>query len=268
MLMHADPDIGLMEIAIIHPIFAISLTKTEVDTMTHLSASMPGSQPAVVTLPAGNAPSPLVSNFALAAALAVLAMFTIFLVTGIGQDPLQFVHSPQEYLAILLRNPPVLRFTIGLDNLFIMLYCAMFLTMGISLWQVAQSKALLAASCCLLGLSGVLDLLENMHFLTMISAAEQGLDIGLTQIELQVWESLIKFHVSYLGLFLLGFVLPNKTWLEKALCFALRWVQLPVGLLIYLVPREISVPLVMVRFTFFLLALLALAVVFRRNKSD
>ena len=107
-----------------------------------------------------------------------------------------------------------------------------------------------------------------MHFMTMISAAEQGLGIGPTQIELQVWESLLKFHVSYLGLFLMGFALPNKTNLETALCFALRWIQLPVGLLIYLVPREISVPLVMVRFTFFLLALLAFAAIFRQNKSD
>jgi hypothetical protein len=195
-------------------------------------------------------------------------MFSIFLFTGIGQDPLQFVHAPQEYLAILLRNPPVLQFSIGLDNLFIVLYSGMFLTVCISLWNVVESKALLAVSCALLGLAGMLDLIENMHFMTLIAAAKQGLDIGASQIELQVWESLLKFHVSYLGLFLMGFALPNKTWLENALCFALRWVQLPVGLLIYLVPREISVPLVMVRFTFFLLALLAFAAIFRRNKSD
>ena len=236
--------------------------------MTNLSTSMLDLQPAAVPAPGKNLLRSLVSNFALAAALTVLAMFSIFLVTGIGQDPLQFVHSPQEYLGILLFNPPILQFAIGLDNLFIMLYSAMFLTLGISLWGVVESKALLATSCGLLGLAGVLDLCENMHFMTMISAAEQGLGIGPTQIELQVWESLLKFHVSYLGLFLMGFALPNKTNLETALCFALRWIQLPVGLLIYLVPREISVPLVMVRFTFFLLALLAFAAIFLQNKSD
>lgn len=208
----------------------------------------------------------LVSRFAFAAALVVLAMFATFVLTGIGQDPLQFVHSPHEYLAILLRNPPVLRLAIGLDNLFIMLYSSMFLALGSSLWRTARYKGLLAASFSLLALSGLLDLLENMHFLTMLATAEQGLAISLSQIELQVWESLIKFHASYLGLFLLGFVLPSETRLEQALCFALRWVQLPVGLLIYLTPREIAVHLVLVRFTFFLLALLALAAVFRQRK--
>jgi hypothetical protein len=106
-----------------------------------------------------------------------------------------------------------------------------------------------------------------MHFLTMLAAAEQGMDVGVTQIELQVWESLVKFHASYLGLFLLSFVLPDKNTMGSALCFVLRWVQLPVGLLIYLTPREIAVPLVLVRFTFFLLALLTIAWIFRQNRS-
>jgi len=102
----------------------------------------------------------------------------------------------------------------------------------------------------------------------MISAALQGIEIGQEQIKLQVWESLVKFHLSYLGLFLLGFTLPCETRLEKVLCFALRWIQLPVGLLIYLTPRTIAVPLVMARFTFFFLALLAIAFVVRKRKFD
>lgn len=236
--------------------------------MTNLSPSMPGLQPAITSVPSRNLLRSFASNVALAAALTVSAMFSIFLFTGIGQDPLQFVHSPQEYLSILLRNPPVLQFSIGLDNLFIVLYSSMFLAICISLWNVVEYKALLAVSCALLGLAGMLDLIENMHFMTMIAAAKQGMDIGASQIELQVWESLLKFHVSYLGLFLMGFALPSNTWLESALCVALRWVQLPVGLLIYLVPREVSVPLVMVRFTFFFLALLAFAAIFRRSKFD
>jgi hypothetical protein len=106
-----------------------------------------------------------------------------------------------------------------------------------------------------------------MHFLTMIAAALQGMEVSVTQIELQVWESLAKFHVSYLGLFLLGFALPGETPLEQALCFALRWVQLPVGLLIYLTPPVVALPLVLTRFTFFLLALLAIFLIYRRRGS-
>lgn len=208
----------------------------------------------------------LASRLALAAALVVLAMVAIFFATGVGQDPLQYVHTPQDYLAVLLKNPPVLRAAIGLDNLFIVLYSSMFLALGVALWRHTGARALLLAGVGLLGLSGLLDLLENMHFLTLIASALQGLDIAPAQIELQVWESLVKFHVSYLGLFLLGFALPAQTMLERALRHALRWVQLPVGMLIYLVPAALAGPLVMVRFTFFFLALLAIAGVLRRRQ--
>ena len=209
----------------------------------------------------------MTSQFALAAAAVVLAMFLTFVLTGIGQDPLQSIHTPQAYTAILLKNPPVLRLAVGLDNLFIVLYSSMFLLLGFTLWRRGGSGGLLIASLGLLGVSGTLDLLENMHFLAMIAAATQGIEIAQSQIVLQVWESLVKFHVSYLGLFLLGFALPRETKVERALCFALRWVQLPVGLLIYLTPAGIAVPLVLVRFTFFFLSLLAIWFAFRPHPA-
>lgn len=168
----------------------------------------------------------MTSRFALAAAVVVLAMFGTFLFTGIGQDPLQSIHTPQEYAVILLKKPTVLSLAIGLDNLFIVFYSSMFLTLGASLWKRTGTTALLLTPLSLLAMSGLLDLLENMHFLSMISAALQGIEIGQKQIKLQVWESLVKFHLSYLGLFLLGFALPCETRLEKVLCFALRWIQL------------------------------------------
>jgi hypothetical protein len=210
----------------------------------------------------------LASRLALAAALVVLAMVGIFGTTGIGQDPLQYVHSVADYQAILLKNPPVLRAAIGLDNLFIVLYSAMFAALGGALWpRRGTPRLLLALALGLLGLSGLLDLLENMHFLTMIAQALQGLEVGAGQITLQVWESLAKFHVSYLGLFVLGFALPADTMLLRALRHVFRWVQLPVGLLIYLVPAGLALPLVLVRFTFFVLALLALAAAFWRRPA-
>ncbi len=207
-----------------------------------------------------------ISKLALAAAIMVMGMFLVFFLNGVGQDPLQFIHPLQEYLAILLRNPVALRFTIGLDNLFIILYASLFLAIGIASWQYTTAKSVLTAACALMGLAALLDLAENMHFLAMLSAAEQGLGVQMAHIEMQMWESLIKFHVSYLGLFLLGFALPATDNVEKALCFVLRWIQLPVGLLIYLTPKEIAGPLVLVRFTFFFLALLAIAIIFRPNR--
>ncbi len=205
---------------------------------------------------------------AMAAALTVLAMLGIFIALGVGQDPLQYMHTPQEYAAILLKNPPALRATIGLDNLFIVLYATMFLTLGATLWQHSRSRALLLAALGLLELSAMLDLLENMHFLAMIATAVQGLEVSQVHIEMQVWESLLKFHVSYLGLFLLGFAMPQQTRMESALNFALRWVQLPIGMLIYLVPAEWARVLVFGRFTFFLVALGLIWAIFGQRRFD
>jgi hypothetical protein len=48
----------------------------------------------------------------------------------------------------------------------------------------------------------------------------------------------------------------------------LRWVQLAIGLLIYLVPPSIAGVLLLGRFMFFLLGALAIAAVFRQRKFD
>lgn len=200
---------------------------------------------------------------ALAASALVLAMFLTFVITGTGQDPLQYFHPPAEYSAILLRNPPILKLAIGLDNGFIVAYSTVFLALGGALWPSSAVRLLLAPAFGLLALSTLLDLAENMHFLAMISAAQQGLEIGSSEIGGQVVESLIKFHASYLGLFLLGLALPAETRMERLLRFLLVWVQLPVGILIYLVPPAIAVPLVLVRFSFFFVSLLLLAGIFR-----
>jgi hypothetical protein len=209
----------------------------------------------------------LASRAALASAALVALMFGIFAVTGVGQDPLQYLHPVPEYTAILLKNPPVLRAAIGLDNLFIVAYSTMFLGLGALLWRRTAWRAVLGVALALLAATAVLDLFENMHFLAMIAASTQGLEIGAGEIGLQVWESLVKFHLSYLGLFLLSFVLPRETAVERALVVLLRWVQLPVGLLIYLTPPPIAVPLVMARFAFFLVASLMVASAFRPNGS-
>ena len=51
---------------------------------------------------------------AVAACAMVAGMFAVFAATGIGQDPLQFLHAPADYAALLLKNPPVLRACFGL----------------------------------------------------------------------------------------------------------------------------------------------------------
>jgi hypothetical protein len=241
---------------------------TALRTSAHTSDLASAAPPAFVPIDL----AALIRAFAIGAIAVVTAMVVVFAATGIGQDPLQYVHPPVEYASILARAPDTLRMAIGLDNVFIVLYASMFLLLAA--WLGAQPgprpagwAALRTTAFALLAVSAGLDLLENMHFLTMIAAAVQGLAIAPAQIEAQVWASLVKFHASYLGLFLLGWVLPGDTAAARTLRGLLRWVQWPVGMLIYLTPASIAVPLVFARFTFFLVALALLARVVRPHGS-
>lgn len=226
---------------------------------TQLAASPPASSPFDFAR--------LVRSCAMVSSAFVVGMLGTFLAFGIGQDPLQFFHSPAEYTEILLRNPPVLKLAIGLDNAFIMFYTTMFIALGAVLSRDRAPRLLVVCSVSLLALTGLLDLAENMHFLSMLATAQQGLPIGAGEIELQVWESLVKFHVSYLGLFVLGFALPAVNRQDKVLGFLFRWVQWPVGLLIYLTPATVATPLVLVRFSFFLVSFLLIAAIYRRREG-
>jgi len=201
----------------------------------------------------------------------VVGMITVFLTTGVGQDPLQFVHSSVEYGELLLRNPAALRVTLGLDNAFIVFYATTFLALGTRILRAGAARALVLASVGLLLALAVLDMVENFHFMVMLARAERGLFPGDGEIAAQVWESLLKFHVSYLGLFLLGLALPRRTREERALASLSLFVQLPVGILIYVTPAAVAFPLVLVRFAYFLAALLLVARISRapaRGPSD
>ncbi len=192
----------------------------------------------------------------------VLGMIGIFFATGVGQDALQFVHTPDEYLRLLLANPGALRATVGLDNLFIVLYTTTFIALAGIITREGAPKLTLRIALGALLLLAVLDMVENFHFMTMLSAAELGIAPSSAEIRAQVWESLLKFHVGYLGLFLVGFAIPRETAGARLLSNLSWYVQLPVGVLIYVMPRAIGVPLVFVRFTYFVVALILVGLVF------
>lgn len=212
--------------------------------------------------------SHLVSVLAFAASATVVGLLALYVATGIGQDDLQAVSSPADYAAILLEDPAALKVVLGLDNLFILFYLPMFIVLGAVLQRWNAPRAILVAAIALLIAAGILDLVENMHFRAMLNSAELGLAIPQGAIDLQVWESLVKFHISYLGLFLLSFALPQDTMIEKALCFAFRWLQAPIGIAIYVVPATAMPPLLIARFAFFCVALLAVGAIFRRRSGS
>jgi hypothetical protein len=216
---------------------------------------------------------------ALAACAMVAALLALFAIRGIGQDPLQFVHAPAEYVALLLRDPAGLRAVLGIDNAFIMFYTTMYVVLALLLVRTEQrsegrtennsrgtSRALVIAAFAPLFAVSLLDMIENFHFMTMLAAAEHGLGVSADEIRLQVTESLLKFHVGYLGLFLLGFALPRDRRAGRLLAWG-SYLQLPVGILIYVTPPSLSYPLVLVRTSYFVAALVGVALLFPPVRS-
>ncbi|MEY2929423.1 MAG: hypothetical protein RL033_172 [Pseudomonadota bacterium] len=189
------------------------------------------------------------------AAAVVLAMLGIFLVTGVGQEPLQYVQPSATYAQLLLRNPPVLRAVLALDDTFIVLYGVLFICQAVVLPQRGANRALTLTSSALLGAVALLDMIENFHFLALLGQAEQGIWPSDAAISAQVVESLLKFHVSYLGLFLLGLALPRRRASERWLGWLSCYLQLPVGMLVHVTPPVIAVPLVLLRLAYFVTAL-------------
>jgi hypothetical protein len=204
---------------------------------------------------------------ALLAGALVVGMLSIFVFTGTGQDPLQYVHPAADYARLLLRNPPMLRATIGLDNLFIMVYSAVFVLMASLQWRDGAPRLLLVVGLSLLLLLGLLDMVENFHFLAMLASVEQGHPPTDAEISWQAVESMFKFHVSYLGLFVFGLALPRNTAPQRALVGLMVVVQWPVGVAIYVLPPFLAVPLVFVRFAFFLAAFGLVASIHGRRRA-
>jgi hypothetical protein len=204
----------------------------------------------------------IIRTTAFIGAATVLAQISVFFVAGVGQDPLQFYHSPAEYMQLLLKSPSALRAVMAFDNTFVIMFSTLFLALAGVTSKSSAPSWLVRSTHALLLLVGLLDMTENFHFMTMLQAAEHGLAPSASEISFQIWESLFKFHVGYLAVLLLSFALPQRTAGERALSFAMRWVNVPVGVLLYCVPQPLATVLLFCRFGFFLYSLIAVGWLF------
>ena len=211
-----------------------------------------------VALPRG-----LLSLLCLLAASMVVSMLGLYAATGVSQDALQFFHRPEDYAALLLQAPQVLKLAVALDTAFLFCYGAAFVVLGSQLHALGRPRALGLPGTGLLVATALLDLVENMHFLAMLARAGAGEPPGAGEIHGRVWESLVKFHVSYLGMFLLGWAVPTRTAAEQALALLLRWVQWPAGIALYVVPAALVKPFAFGRAAFYVAALLLVALIWR-----
>jgi hypothetical protein len=196
------------------------------------------------------------------AALTVAAMVVAILYTRGTQDFFQSARPVEAYGAYLA-TPLValgLRLNLGLDNLFIIFYGAFFIMLSVRLRAMLDGRLLTVALAAMM-LTLVLDAIENHHIMTMVHSVQNGLPISVTDGQLQMIASQVKFHASYLAALLFAFGFLQFGRLGRIIAVVL-WCYIPCGVLISVTPVESAQPLVLGRTIFFVFAFILSAVLF------
>lgn len=174
------------------------------------------------------------SLVSLSAGLMLGVLVAISLVTGVSQQAFELFMNPTEYGAKLTTEATPLRLILGLDNIFIALYVSGVLLLIQRLNTKGNSGILPTVIAVCVLLAGLLDYLENFHILTMLTIAEQGIELNQAAIEGQVILSMLKWHLAYFAFFVLAFVIAAKSLSAKFFRFALLYIQMPVGIFYYI----------------------------------
>jgi hypothetical protein len=214
------------------------------------------------------------ANSSLDRALAILAglaaLIVACIVVGIistrgTQDFFQTARSLEAYSAYLATPlvPFGLRLNLGLDNFFMIVYGTFFIVLTIRLKDMLDGRLLSVALGAML-LTVLLDSIENHHIMTMVHAIQNGLPLSTTDGHLQMVASQVKFHASYLAVFLFAFGYWQFGRLGRITAIVL-WCYIPSGILISVVPVEQARLLVLGRTVFFVFAFILSAVLFYRQ---
>jgi hypothetical protein len=199
---------------------------------------------------------------AMLAALTVAAMVVAIVTTRGTQDFFQSARPVEAYGAYLA-TPLValgLRLNLGLDNLFMIFYGAFFIMLSVRLRTMLDSRLLTVALAAMM-LTLVLDAIENHHIMTMVHSVQNGLPLSVTDGQLQMIASQVKFHASYLAALLFAFGFLQFGRLGRIIAVVL-WCYIPCGVLISVTPVESAQPLVLGRTIFFVFAFILSAVLF------
>lgn len=211
----------------------------------------------------------IISRLAFVAGLCVFAMFLVTVFTGISQEQFEITKNVTNYANSLVVAQNPLRIIFSIDIVFICVFVTLFVFLTQHLKRgdyVSTAVADVALGAMLI--CGLLDFHEDLHILTMMHSAINNLPIEPSQIQMQMLFSMIKFCTSYLSLFLLAFLLPNRTMTEKLLKYSLLFVQVPVGVLVYTAPENLQLLFNLIRFVFMISGFFLLAYIFSQITDE
>lgn len=211
----------------------------------------------------------IISRLSFIAGLCILAMFLVTVFTGRSQEEFEITQSVADYTKNLISAEMPLRIIFTIDFIFI----SIFVTVFIYLTQYLKTNdrvrnAIADVSLLAMLITGILDFHEDLHILTMLHNAMNNLPIEQSEISMQMTLSALKFAASYVSLFLLAFLLPNKTFTEKLLKYSLWFFQLPIGALVYTAPENLHVIFALLRFVFMISGFFLLAYNFSKPSNQ
>jgi hypothetical protein len=189
------------------------------------------------------------------------------LATGFSQEFFQLAPSPAAVTAQLGNQPAHsfgLRLNLGLDNLFIVVYCAFFVFVAVRLHD-HLSRVTIGVALGSILLTGLLDAVENHHILAVLHAFQDGAPISSEEMQLQFVASNLKFHGTYVATFLFAFGFYRLGGLGRFIAFLLWFGYVPLGMITFAVPTDITAPFALTRTAFFVLAFALAGVFFWRD---
>lgn len=211
----------------------------------------------------------IVSRLSLIAGLCIFSMFLIAIFTGVSQEQFEITQTVEKYTEGLIKGQNALRLTFTIDIVFICIFTTLFVFLTQYLKtndRVTNAVANVAMGAMLI--CGLLDFHEDLHILTLLRNATNGLPIEFSSIQMQMTVSMVKFCASYLSLFLLAFLLPSKTFTEKILKYSLWFFQIPIGALVYTAPENLQLLFNLIRFVFMVSGFFLLAYNFSKNDDN
>jgi hypothetical protein len=206
---------------------------------------------------------------AFVASAIVVCMVAGAVATGFSQEFFELMPSFAAVTGQLADQPAHslgLRLNLGLDNLFIVVYCAFFVFLAARLRDLLNSVAIGVALGAIL-LTGLLDAIENHHILSVLEAFQNATPISSEEMRLQFVESNLKFHGSYVSAFLFAFGFYRLGGLGRAIAFLLWFGYVPLGMITFAVPTDVTVPFALTRTAFFVLAFALAGILFWRNRD-
>lgn len=198
----------------------------------------------------------------LAAAALVVMLLIAIAHGGVTQQHFEVVSEAPRYAEALAASRQAMMLTIAVDNIFVILYVTALTSAA---WAFRGASGFVPAGIAVIGAValGLLDWHENLDFLRMYALLDSGGAVTLFEIGTRMHLSLMKWHIAYGSLFLLGCLVPWQGVVAALLKLSL-WALLPLlGAAFIVLPEAFHPWVSIMRYGAMLLGFFMMAAVFR-----